>query len=347
MRNTGFSYLIAITILITGGCKKDPPAIPVEQPAECEPIHVECEIGPIYETIGSVPAFPCYHPSDPALFIFYSGSSIYKFNLANGEKTLLASDLSVIERMDWGAAGWITFSSKSWKIWAVKDDGSAQVQLSHTPRDLSPTFSPDGDRIIYARDMVYTNFEIQQNPSLVYNNKMMIVDLMGNAVDSICLDNGKQCKNWTVSSWNEAGLIAHVDGEVSGEGDVLSYGISSYNTNSMANTALYFSFSDWDKGEIVNIEWHPDGRHIYFVIYDGPQGGSIRLLDIESGEVQILKEYCDKEFYTAISISPDGKHLLAQKGKSSFDGVCTISTEWSIVRMDALGKNELTVELTK
>src|SRR5690606_20751083 len=107
-------------------------------------------------------------------------------NMLSKTTTLLAENIRVIDRMDWGAMGWITFSTIKWKVWMLKEDGIELRQISFTPRDLGPEFNSKGDRLIYARNMEYSNSQLQNDPMLRNQYKLITLNLQGNKIDSFC-----------------------------------------------------------------------------------------------------------------------------------------------------------------
>jgi len=327
---------------LVGSCKHDllvdddptPPTVQKDTCLSFDSATAGCDGGiTVYDL---EPAFtkPCYNPLNSAEFVYMTGGKLYKYNMETSNKTLLLEGIPIIGQIDWSLTGWLTFSTQQWKVWKVKDNGTGLTQLTFTPSDLYPEFNPDGNRIIYLRSMEYSNEEIQQNPELAYRSKMMIIDLNGKAVDSICIDNGKQCMGWRVCGWSSENTIAHTDGELNNQGVVLS----SFDFSTGKNSAMCFSYSE--STDIRDIERHSDNQRIFFTDVFG-----IKVLSVESNDVHIIKESCDARFYQYISISPDGQHILAQRGTSEVKTICDIDRQWEIVKMDIDGRHETVIPL--
>ncbi|MEX2596076.1 MAG: hypothetical protein WEC59_04025, partial [Salibacteraceae bacterium] len=222
-----------------------------------------------------------------------------------------------------------------WKIWRIGSDGSGLKQLSFNPRDLYPKINPNGDRLIYMRNMENTANDIRENPELSLLNKMIIIDLNGEELDSICRKEAYSCSPWSYSSWGSDERILHTDGSYSEN----TIGISEYNLTDMTNSEMIFEMkrnnqtSSWS---IQDLEHHPNNDLIYFQDTRG-----IKTLDPDNGKVRLLKKSCADESYGSFTISGDGEHIIAIKREAWKDRKnCAVNGEYYFVRMNSNGAKE-------
>lgn len=324
-------------------CKHDPlvdcdPISPIVEKDTCvdfDSATAECAGGVVAHDLE--PAFikPCYNPLNSSEFVYMTDGKLYKYNLETGNKSLVLEGVPIIGQLDWSVTGWLTFSTLQWKVWKAKDDGTEKAQLSFTPNDQRPKFNPEGMNIMYYRSMEYSNAELQANPSLYKRYKMITIDLEGNFVDTLCkLIDTNQCAGWGVYDWSSDDLIAS---EYYQNG---VYGAAIYNLNGELLNRLYETNLYDGRDHIIDIEWHADNQHIFLT-----DGYGIKMINLSSKDIQIIKESCDARYYEYISISSDGQFILAQRGTSEVRTICDIDRQWEIVRMDIDGSNEVVIDL--
>jgi hypothetical protein len=330
------SLFLGLVLLLACGCKRDivPPFL------RCDRVYSEddmrgCAIAGYIEN-GQDYTSPSCNPMNNDEFVVVENRSLVKYNTSTKEKIILADNLGTILTPDWGASGWIVFSS-GWKIWKVHEGGSGLAQITFGPREIWPEFNPEGTRIIYPRNMEYASIDLRKEESLRLDYKMMVIDLDGNPVDSFCRVLGDDpCYPWETSSWSSSNTFAAEKGP---NNDLSVYGIAIY--DSQGNELKVPYSVDPDKKHkdypfIGDIEWHPTNGLIYFQDRRG-----IKSLDPESGKVKLLKKSCADEFYDSFSITANGNHIIAVKGESSTNkDECMITTERFIVRMKINGSGE-------
>jgi hypothetical protein len=323
--------LCAIWASFLSSCKHEPieppvVVLPVVEPCvDYDSLLNECIVGPFYNDLSPSYYFPTINPNNPNEFAYYSDKKVYKYNMDTKTSTLLAEDIWVIDRMDWGAKGWIAFSTINWKVWILKDDGSSMKQISFTPRDLYPEFNSSGNTLTYSRHMEYSVSELENNPTLYERYRSMLVDIESNSVDSFDVLFG-------VCSWNSTNSIA-----------AIRAGVEIYKHD----TKIHKPFiADNSIADIPDIEWLPDNENILFITRYGNNQGTIYKVNSVTDELNMVKEGCENRFYNDLAISPDGTFMLAQKGTAVVED-CDINTTWQIVKMDLDGNNEEVIDLSE
>lgn len=338
--------LVLILVLITSfsACKKDPvsePPLPTQNENddtshnECQPFdssYYDCLSGGYYEL---TPAFkyPSINPDNSSEFAYFSENKIFSYNLNSGDKSEIASSVQVVDRLDWGKSGWIIYSNKDWKVYKLSSNSSEIQQLTYNPRDIGPEFNPDGTKLAYARNMEYSNAELQENPELRNKYKIVTIDLSGNPLDSFCrVSNNGACLTWDLCSWSPDGTqFAAPD-----------HGIAIYD---LFGNEVSKPFKATDITFISDIEWSPDGSFLFFIGSGGSNKGSIYKLDLLTQEKTLFKEGCQTKFYKEMSISPSNDFFIVQRGIAELEG-CDVNISWQIVKLDMEGKNEEIIVLS-
>ncbi len=277
-------------------------------------------------------ASPTSNPNNGNEFAVVEDGRLIKFNIATSEKTVLVEGLDRLLTPDWGASGWIVFSA-GWKIWKVNENGSGLEQITFGPREIWLEFNPAGDRIVYPRNMDL-GFEYDQNPSLRDLNKMIVISLHGNPIDSFCrFFDENLCHPWEYCSWSKEDEIA---AEYRPNSD--KRGIAIYDLNGQIKSIPYSFEKPKRKGEpfITDIEWHPTNGRIYFQDTRG-----LHWLDPSKEKTKRLRTSCADEFYEDFTITSDGEYIIAIRGEATADkDACTITEERYVVRMKTDGGKE-------
>jgi Tol biopolymer transport system component len=234
--------------------------------------------------------------------------------------TLLAEDIWVISRMDWGAQGWITFSTINWKVWILKEDGTELKQLTFGSRDLVPIFLDDGAWLVYSKtEPIETSQIVKLNVNAI-------------GIDSFC-----RIEGWC--SWDYCSFNAQTE-----EFAAPRNGVALYNKGGIELKRTFVAGTN--VADIPDIEWLPDNENILFITRYGNNQGTIYKVNSVTDELNMVKEGCENRFYNDLAISPDGTFMLAQKGTAVVED-CDINTTWQIVKMDLDGNNEEVIDLSE
>lgn len=321
-----FKWSILILMLCVAACIHEPieppvVTLPYEEPCvDYDSLLMNCEIGPFYNDLSPSYFFPTINPNNPNEFAYYSNKQVFKYDRTSKTRTLLADNIRVIGRMDWGARGWIAFSTISWKVWILKDDGSELMQITFGSRDLGPKFLDEGDWLVYS----------ETEP--IENSQIVKLDINAIGVDSFCRIEG-WC-SWDYCSYN-------VNSE---RFAAPRNGVAIYDKDGVELKRTFIAGTD--VADIPDIEWLPDNENILFITRYGNNQGTIYKVNSVTDELTMIKEGCENRFYNDLAISPDGTFMLAQKGTAVVDG-CDINTTWQIVKMDLDGNNEEVIQLTE
>lgn len=163
---------------------------------------------------------------------------------------------------------------RSGSIWVMNIDGSEQNNLTNsTSNDFSPSWSPDGKKILFVSDRDG-------------NNEIYIINSDGSGLKQLTHTSGtdtSQCPTW--SSDGEEIFFA---GERSGDKFIFI---------AKADGTILKSFSIGSS--VFSLTPSPDGKYIYY-----SPGLILRKIDIEKGTDDYLKNNPQN-----ISVSPDGKSI--------------------------------------
>lgn len=335
--------LIVILIGLILSCNKDR-EVDLKKPSneypEFEAKCTEFDIGVCsttsYKIVDPQYSLPCYNPNNPNEFAYVSDRSLWKFNLETRSKQLLTSNVFPISQPKWSKEGWITLGGSDWNIWVIQDDGTGIKQVSKTPRDLYPEISPKGDRIIYARNMDYAYFELQENPDLRNQYKMMVITPDGNPVDSFCRAyEYDPCFPWNFSSWSSEDLML---AEYGPNNEVANYGLAVYDLNGNEKEIIYLydGYVEDGKDFVIDAHWHPNGERVIFT-----DGWGLKSLDLSTANVTLLKESCDSKTYQEFSIHPNGNDILAAVETEKFVlDSCKQTVRYQIIQTSLDGTEE-------
>lgn len=341
----GFKLLALLSLSLFLSCEKDKALERQFQKEDSDCVTFEtgeCAIGPIIRT--KTPAYEraVFDPVDGDELILErkvasSEYDLVKYDLSSGELIQLKDQIRIASDLTWSVKGWIAFSGlDDWNIWKIREDGSGLTQLSNTPRDLSPEFHPDGEKLIYSRNMDYGP-ELDTNPQLRHQYKVMLINLNGDSLDSFCREVGSDpCYPWSRVSWAPDGeRVAAPDGGVAP-----NKGVAIYDLNG-ERLSYDFDFFGKEISKIVDIEWHPDNERVFFIYRNGGKDirGGIVVWYPSSGQTHIMRKGCDNRNYIDLSISPDGERLVAIRRDSEMKD-CEIIDEARPVIMKIDGSDE-------
>lgn len=294
-----------------------------------------------YLSDGKNLAWPVANPNNPNEFACLIGNRLVRHNLENGETTLLVEGLDRMISPDWGSRGWLTFSAQ-WRIWVVREDGSDLRQVSFNKRDLYPKFYPDGEHIVYTRNGEHSGNDYYLNPSLLFQCVMMVIDVEGNEVDSLCPDNGKYTFGWDASCWGFDPTILYYAGiENADRSSDIRIGVKVFDTKTYLSLPYVFEIDAQKHVSIYELSIHPKDGRIYYRTEKG-----IYCFDPESGKIDQFRVSCPSEFYDGFTITEDAKYIIAVRVEAEIDkSQCQITYKRKLVRMKIDGSDEEVIEV--
>lgn len=309
-------FLILVSALLFIGCRKDPVHLDLPEPIDsccvepwCDEFPEPPEIGFAFTSSGVQYKSPCFNPmnGDEFVYLRYQEGSflpeLVKYNMSSNQEQVLANSVNIISQPQWGRLGWITFTTIDWNVWKIFQDGSQLTQLTFGEQDQYPLFNFSGDKITYYRGKLYSNFELENNPDLILNYKMLVIDLDGNVLDSVLVPNihNQYMEHFMYQTWQTAGRDEN-DRTYFMEGTGNIQGIYQLIGDTI------FMLKEWFGHQgILDIK-ACDG-HVYF----SRHREGLFELNNSSGNQTLVRWGCDTRFYNVLSISPDNEKMLVQK----------------------------------
>lgn len=300
-------------LLVLVACRKDPhyeeltPIIDTCSEEWCDEFPQPPEVGFQYSTEGIQYLAPCFNPNNSDEFIYIRLNSpthaqLVKYNLITKQEAIILDPMS-LGRPDWGRQGWITFEYSLEHVWKIYEDGTQLTQLTSGEDDRKPLFSFSGDEIFYHRQKNYSNFEINNNPELLKNSKMLVIDLSGNVIDSVVAESVQNdySSYYIFQRWDDAvcsndGAFYFMDGI-----DNLRW-LCKFENDTVVKLRTWINFDGYTDIDIY-------GSYVYYTSHRN----SLFKVNLLTGEETVLKIGCDTRYYSALSIAPVGEKILVQK----------------------------------
>lgn len=236
-------------------------------------------------------------------FIIYDAST-------ETEQVLFNFDGVMIGNLSWGKKDWIAYTSGPGTIRIFKSDGSNDHQIVASSRmnfgpGAGPAWSPDGNHLYY--------YNINPRGGIV-------CDTIGNIVSNK--------KIITMPSWNDNNFI------IGGGGVVIN--LLALNSDTLKTIAEWTMQNEYE--QIQSIEWLPDNRHAVFSRHRG-----LYRIDSQTGEILLMKDWCEMKNYAMLSVSNKGNFILCEKVISRHPSSSKAYYRHEIWKMDINGCNEVRV----
>lgn len=229
---------------------------------------------------------------------------LVKYVLSTKSQEVLKSPLIVVDKVDF-KNGIFTYSGLDWKVHVFSLRDLIDKQISFNYLDETPRFNRSGDIISYSSNSLYTKEDFESNPDLIYWHNVKRVDIEGNLIDSICIENSNyDCGNWNVSSWNSDNEYVAVFGQYD---DASQYGIRRYDEQGrILNTYFEDAFTGYNV--IFDVVRNPTSDKAYI-----SSGYGLFELDLISGKSHKIIEGCPNDHFEDLYVSDDGNFIIAQR----------------------------------
>lgn len=224
----------------------------------------------------------------------------WKFDLSSNSKELIAV-IDPWEPPDWSIKDWIVFGSNA-QIFICKSNGDSLTQLTFENENYNPSWSPDGEKIIFEKD---ENDAVQN---------FAVMDLSGNIVTEYkSTIYAGQTPSWSpdgekiafVSTSNPFGkiLVAYFDVDNPGE---VHYVLNS----DIQNNGVYLTGP---------LDWYDDSETILFT-----ESGDIYSANIMTNTISLIKEGVGCSRYSYHSILSNSMAMITVWHESNYDEVKNI-----------------------
>ncbi len=250
---------------------------------------------------------PRFNPYNNNEFVYYNDdweyvkNGLYIHNIKENTDVFLAETNS--NYSDWSIEDWILFRNGS--ICKIKSNGDSLTVLN--VGGLFPTWSPDGEKIIYQ--------------SLENNGQLVIADESGIQLHFFDW-------NWSTVQprWSPDGAkIATV-----------SYKILRYIDLSTNKTITIDSIGNYTYG----IDWFDDSRRILWSNSEG-----LYIIDTETLEKVKIRENCGSKQYWSPSFSVDASYFICERIDTRFYSLNLLYTENNIYYLSIDGLTEYKIDI--
>ena len=305
LSNMKLKIFIPFICLLFFTCKKDPPLPNRANAQQCN----DTTHYPIGDTTYNAPRF---NPNNSNEIIYVRaaasglGTRLVKRNLTTGQETFIVND--VRNQPDWSVKDWIVFNHEDNQVWKIKSNGDSLQQLT-TQGGLEAIWNKTGDRIIYW-------LQKGQTANTYYN---FITDVNGNTIDTLFYPFTLNCGSWSYDNTKIASYCYTYD---VGEIDLVTKQTTKITDSPPDN-------SGQGKNIITDIDWMPNSQDIIWANEAG-----LYKTNIYTKQTTTLKIACDGRFYVYLSVSSDGKKIIAQR----------IDVPSGLCLMDIDGKNEIIIK---
>lgn len=269
---------------------------------------------------------PCFNPLNVNEFIYLTQDSLFynsliKYNLITKKETVILSGQRIVRQPKWGKNGWILFAGLNLQIFKVKDNGDSLTQLTSVYSNTYPEW--------FGIDKIF--FSVASGSDKIAGNKIIGFD--GTRLDSI-----QATVMNTVIIYNSINDLMELAGLGGGVSDIVFMNLKSKQLNYLIK----------DTSKIIHyttgVTWHPNNKDIYYsttVVGENNSGlVGICRLNKDSKENVLIKNACNSRSYSLLSISPDGKKIIAERQDYQLMPDNNLLKKSDICIMDIDGRNE-------
>jgi len=289
--------LLLIAILTVWGCHKDSPKpAPVTGTPGIEEdcydyVYTGGEVIEATTNTGAQYLYPFFNPLNGDEFVYLKtngGYELIKHTISTAQETVLCSSLYIVSQPQWGAQGWIIFSTLDQTIWKIRDDGTQLTQITANGLEYhSPVFNSNGTKFIHF--------------GTCFPPYLGVFNLDGIIVDSLKFQNAGisfgRFGSFDENFENGYSLYAN---------DLQTYvfGFCKLTANESVEILNSFSFLDGEPTAACK-----NSQYIYYV----QQMNGLFRLNIATHQVDKLMDNCQSKYIRSLSMSPDGQRLLFER----------------------------------
>lgn len=295
-----YTFLILLIAISVQSCKKENVGhFSALEPFQCENYDWSLPPGSSFiefEEDSVQYRFPTINPNNPFEVVYMKQDYIndtyqlIKYNYQTQQSLVLVNNIQIDNQPSWSVNGKIAYQHQMGQIYIINDNGTNLTPFATDYVDLHPFWSENGKSLLW----IHVDQSTQIDYLLRKNINTSIVDtLIHNPTGPFRLSNFNQLL--LKSGPNFFSL------DVSSGGN---YTINDFNlvTNQLpANTQ--------------GMCWHPDGTKFYVSKFVGIDYNDMGLFEVElaTGNITKLMDFCDKRWYESIVCTPDGKNIIGQR----------------------------------
>lgn len=244
--------------------------------------------------------FPTVNPNNPFEVLYYKEDYIndtyqlIKYNYQTQQSLVLLNNYPINNQPSWSVNGKIAYQSLSGKIYIIDENGNNLTPIAVDYADFYPLWSSNGKSLlwIHVDELSQAKYLLRKNI-----NTGIIDTLVHNTINSsFCLSNSSQ-------------LL------IKSGANFYSLDVSSGNNYTLNDFNLV---TNQLPANTQGMTWHPDGTKFYVSKFIGQDYNDMGLFEVElsTGSVTKLMDFCDKRWYENIVCTPDGKNIIGQRVES-------------------------------
>jgi Tol biopolymer transport system component len=209
-------------------------------------------------------------------------------------------------------------------IFLINADGTGLTQLTYPPKatsDNDPAWSPDGERIAFARNGSYPG-----------TGEVYVINSDGTGLEQLTTE------LYTSLAWSPDGRFLAMASYT-----VISTTLHLMDLETRSIRLLYTPIEGETLERLDQLSWSNDGESLVFIAYRDDNSATppfymgIFRLDVDTGDVDLIHR-CEGFCYGA-SVSPDGEHIAYIESGSRFtDSIWLVDFDGQNVRQTTTGE---------
>jgi hypothetical protein len=323
-----YSFII-ISFVFLASCEKDKQINSNAYCASCEPCakippNISSQPRQIIESSFQRLA-PFFNPINGNEFVYLKQDSLYntslvKYNLITKNETIILTGQRIVCQPKWGKNGWVVFAALNLQIYKVKQSGDSLTQLTNLYMNSYPDITSDGK--------IMSNITGGES----YRPCLVFLDFNGKRLDSV--------KFSTINNNFLNPAVINYNNEIAASNQS---NIVLFNRN---NNLLELLTNDTGTNQryLSSVCWHSNGNDIYYSSWvmgdNNSDFAGICRLNKNSKENVCIKNSCNSRSYSSLSISPDGKKIIAERQDYQLMPDNNLLKKSDICIMDIDGRNE-------
>lgn len=260
-------------------------------------------ITPSFFTENQSYRWPVINPNSPNEFIYQYVDwhnqvfQVIKYDMQAETSTVLIDNFPSWDQPSWSRKGWIACTKRGVSvvehIYIVKENGDSLMQFSTNLHNYSPAWDSSGDHLYWRHSQVLANPHYYVRKSIHGGD----VDTIFRAEDA----NLGVVKRGVVTQGNILIASTLFHGAWG-----LGYSNLASENPEFTNVSVPANFSSSSIHTIATTQFESD---VYITLYSK----GLYKVNIYTGEVELLMNFCPSKRYDTISCSPDGTFLIGQR----------------------------------